>query len=336
VINDPEIKNPKASIIVTTYNVQGTIADTLDCIFASEVDFLYEVIIVDDASSDKTPEICRLYEAKFIQLEKNGGPARARNIAIDNAIGELIIFVDSDVMFPSDLLARMMNKINTNSDLAGIGSISDPEPLNPCFYSRYFALQEYYLIASSAEAGRFLGICTRCGILKRKLFDEYGGFDENHKKPSIEDYQFSLRIRHEHDIFWDKTFVNKHYFPDSFWKIFKRLHRNTKEMYGVMQNLKVKDTGPYVDDTRARMCIVLSGVFFFSGFIFPWLFPVAVMLMAISIFIKRGLLKLFYRHHGLKFTIAGWLLYIIVCIPLLTGLSDGIIHSYIHKKQEIK
>ncbi|MCD4653098.1 glycosyltransferase [bacterium] len=318
---------PEASIVITTYNVQNTIGDTLDCVFDSAVNFSYEVIIVDDASDDATPDICQNYAARFIQLEHNGGPARARNRAIEVAIGDYIIFVDSDVTFPSDLLQRMMLRMKAEPDLAGVGSVSDPEPLNPCFYSRYFALQEYYLIASSAAANRFLGICTRCGILKRKLFDEFGGFDESHKKPSIEDYQFSLRIRDTNRIYWDKTFINRHYFPDSFWKILKRLHRNTKEMYWVMRNLKIKDTGPYVDDTRARLCIAISGLFFLAGFLLPWFFLPSILFMCSAILIKRNLLKLFHEKHGMIFTVRGWLIYIAVCFPLLTGLTAGIIES---------
>ena len=316
-----------ATIIVTTYNVQQTIRQTMDCIVASRVDFDFDIVVVDDQSTDNTVSILREYSINLIELEKNRGPAHARNIAIQAASGEFLIFIDSDVVFPDDLLQRMMDKINEDPKIGGVGSVSDPEPLNPNFFSRYFAMQEYYLITSCASVNRNLGICTRCGILRRKLFEEFGGFDERHRKPSIEDYQFSLRIRSSYDTYWDPDFVNQHHFPESFWQIMKRLHRNTREMIQVMSDLEVKDTGPYVNDTRSRIFIGFSGLLLllvpFSLF---FLIPSFVFMVG-AIWIKRELLTLFISRHGWIFAIKGWLIYVAICFPLLTGTFEGLIKA---------
>lgn len=329
-----ENRQPECSLLITTYNVETTIGKTLESIFSSDFNYAREIIVVDDASSDSTVEICRKYDVTLITLTINGGPARARNIAIKKAHGDYLIFIDSDVEFESDLLQQMMDTMKSRPELSGVGSVSDPEPLNPNFFSRYFALQEYHLIRRCADAGITLGICTRCGILKKSLFEEYGGFDERHRKPSIEDYQFSLRIRGDHEIYWGSDFVNKHNFPTGFMTILKRLHRNTREMIGVMKDLDVKDTGPYASDTRARIAIILGTLCCLVSPLLVWTLLPAALLYGYAAFLKRDLLKLFKAHHGTFFALKGWLMYMSICLPLITGTLAGMISSSVSGNRE--
>ncbi|MCM1332764.1 MAG: glycosyltransferase [Bacteroides sp.] len=65
-----EMTPPKVSIIVATYNQEGTIARTLDSILAQEGDFDYEIIIGEDCSTDRTAEICKEYATKYPQKIK--------------------------------------------------------------------------------------------------------------------------------------------------------------------------------------------------------------------------------------------------------------------------
>ena len=59
------IERPKISIIVATFNQESTIARALDSILMQEGDFSYEIIIGEDCSSDRTPDICKEYARKF-------------------------------------------------------------------------------------------------------------------------------------------------------------------------------------------------------------------------------------------------------------------------------
>ena len=106
-----EKKIPAVSIIVPMYNVEKYVAECLDSILAQTFKD-YELLVVDDCSSDKSCEIVESYIQKFegrlnlIKSEKNSGgrPGLPRNIAIDIARGEYIMFVDlDDVITPTAL-----------------------------------------------------------------------------------------------------------------------------------------------------------------------------------------------------------------------------------------
>lgn len=88
------------SVIVTAYNVERYLSKCLDSILAQTYPEL-EVIVIDDASTDKTKLICDEYKKKdqrvrVIHLAKNGGVSNARNVAIENAKGTYLTFIDGD------------------------------------------------------------------------------------------------------------------------------------------------------------------------------------------------------------------------------------------------
>lgn len=94
-------KNLKISVIIPAYNAEKYLKETLDSIVSQTMDDSdYEVIIVDDGSTDQTPVILKKYEQKYKNIKvitkENGGPSSARNTALSIATGEYIYFFDAD------------------------------------------------------------------------------------------------------------------------------------------------------------------------------------------------------------------------------------------------
>lgn len=89
----------KISIIIPVYNAEKTIPKCLDSILKQSYTD-YEIILVNDGSSDKSEEIILEYEKRNPKIKyiskKNSGVADSRNIGVQNAIGDYIVFVDSD------------------------------------------------------------------------------------------------------------------------------------------------------------------------------------------------------------------------------------------------
>lgn len=90
---------PKISVIVPTYNAETTIENCIKSILAqSFLDF--ELIIIDDGSTDTTRFICNTYEGKdkrvIVIHKENGGVSSARNLGLDVAQGDFVVFIDSD------------------------------------------------------------------------------------------------------------------------------------------------------------------------------------------------------------------------------------------------
>lgn len=109
------------SIIVPVYNVEDYLDTCLKSILAQSFTD-YEVIVVNDGSTDSSKKICEYYTHKYSHIKLidkiNGGLSDARNYGIDNAQGEYLIFLDSDDFWNYDLALEEINKIiNQNKEL---------------------------------------------------------------------------------------------------------------------------------------------------------------------------------------------------------------------------
>lgn len=105
---------PKVSVIIPAYNAEKYLAETIRSVLdQSYSDF--EVIVVDDGSSDGTLGVARGFEPKVKALSKsNGGPASARNLAIRHSQGEYLAFLDSDDLWVEDKLEEQVAVLDAN------------------------------------------------------------------------------------------------------------------------------------------------------------------------------------------------------------------------------
>lgn len=101
---------PKISVIIPAYNVEGFLPRALDSILGQSFDD-FEVLVVDDGSSDGTGKVCDSFAQKDSRVrplhQENGGAPAARNAAIELARGEYIYFMDADDWAESDMLSDM-------------------------------------------------------------------------------------------------------------------------------------------------------------------------------------------------------------------------------------
>lgn len=105
------------SIIIPVYNAQKYIKETIDSILSQTYEN-YEIILVDDCSTDNTANIIKQYSDNRIVYhlqEKNGGAGVARNTALSIAKGQYVAFLDSDDIWESDKLEKQMNLHKENS-----------------------------------------------------------------------------------------------------------------------------------------------------------------------------------------------------------------------------
>lgn len=118
-----QIINPKISIIIPVYNVEQYLSRCIDSILAQTfTDF--ELLLIDDGSKDNSGKICDEYEKKDNRIrvfhKENGGVSSARNVGLDNAVGEWICFSDGDDSVKSDYLATFFY-LMTQGDMLSQG-----------------------------------------------------------------------------------------------------------------------------------------------------------------------------------------------------------------------
>ena len=113
--------NPVLSIIVAAYNAETTIKQVIDSVYSQDVDrSLYELIVINDGSKDKTREIldslANTYSDMSLTIRHipNGGVCNARNYGLTIAQGDYVTFLDSDDYYGENILSSFFDKYNQN------------------------------------------------------------------------------------------------------------------------------------------------------------------------------------------------------------------------------
>lgn len=264
---------------------------------------LLEVIVVDDQSPDNTAERARQMGATVLTTPVNGGPGAARNLAAQQAQGDIIWLVDSDVIAREDN-AAFIRRAFADDDVGAVFGSYDDEPADTSWFSRYKNLvHHYYHQGGNQDATTFW---AGCGAIRRTVYLSLGGFDiETYKVPSIEDIDFGYRIRSAgYRIVLDPDMQCKHLkvwtFKDSLkTDIFKRAIPWARLMIGREGLTDDLNTGK-VERLRAvlawLLCFSLIALVFNAS-----LWPVSAILALCAVLINFDLAKFFFRKGGLGF-----------------------------------
>jgi GT2 family glycosyltransferase len=153
----------------------------------------HEWIVVVDGGSDGSAALASAAGAKVIELAATVGPARARNIGAAAATGDVLLFIDADVVVPPGLVGRVAAHLQAGAALAAVIGSYDDAPADPGFLSQYRNLLHHYVHQTShEEASTFW---CGCGAIRRAVFLDAGGFNGGFSDPSIEDIEFGYRLR---------------------------------------------------------------------------------------------------------------------------------------------
>jgi glycosyltransferase involved in cell wall biosynthesis len=183
-------KSPLVSVIIPTYNRGWIIQEAIDSVLAQDfADF--ELIVVDDGSTDNTLDIIRSYSEDIIFLRQhNKGVSAARNRGITSSAGHLIAFLDSDDLWFPEKLTIQVDFFYSHPDAFICQSeeiwIRNGVKVNP---------KKRHKKPSGMIFEPSLALCLvspSAVMIKRSLFEEVGSFDEC--LPACEDYDLWLRV----------------------------------------------------------------------------------------------------------------------------------------------
>jgi glycosyltransferase involved in cell wall biosynthesis len=172
------------SVIVPAFNEEAVLGRTLDAIkdAVRGLDLPHEVIVVDDASTDRTAAIaaergCRVVPVRLRQI------SAVRNAGARASSGDVLIFVDADTVVNGDTMRAALEEIRRGAVGGGARVVFDRIPLRYALGTRLFTFCYFGL-----------GIAAGCFVFaRREAFEAVGGFDET--LFASEEVRFSLRLR---------------------------------------------------------------------------------------------------------------------------------------------
>lgn len=184
------------SVIVPVHNAAHLLPQSLGALVTSDLPRdRWELIIADDGSTDDTARVAGRYADTIVRLPgKPHGPAYARNRGFEVARGDVIVFIDSDVVVHPDTLRQFVEFFEANPDVGAVFGSYDANPAEPGFMSQYRNLVHHY--THQRNAGEADTFWAGAGAIRREVFAEAGMYDEWHYgRPQIEDIELGARIR---------------------------------------------------------------------------------------------------------------------------------------------
>jgi len=181
------------SVITPIYNSASTLRDYLDALFESDYP-RFESIIVDDQSADSGPDILKSFPVSYHKLSHRMGSANARNHGAGFAKGDILVFIDPDVRVRSHTLKTIAESFEQDPQIAGLICSYDDSPGGKRWVSQFKFLYHHYI---HQQQGRYVNLFwTGCSAVKKKVFDDLGGFDAHFFKDfnSINDIEFGYRL----------------------------------------------------------------------------------------------------------------------------------------------
>lgn len=297
-------KRALVSIIVPVYNGGMFIEQCLDALTESSYQS-YELIVVDDGSTDESAEISRQKHVRVLQTSRRqSGPAAARNYGAQKAEGSILFFVDADVVVQPITVAQIAADFLKYPDIAAVFGSYDDSPAESNFLSQYKNLYHHYIHQrSSSDATTFW---AGCGAVRREVFTAVGGFNERqYPKPSIEDIELGYRIKNlGWKILLDKKMQVKHLKRWTVGSLLRTdiVYRAIPWSKLILENRHmVNDLNLKTSDRLSAGLVGLSSGSLLLSFFDPRLLYITLFLLAIVFTLNYKLYRFFMNKKGVVF-----------------------------------
>ena len=197
---------PLVSILAVSYNSREYLAPFLDSLRRNTGYPNYELILVDNASTDGSQEVLKDYAQRFPELrtvfsETNLGFAAGNNLAARNARGEYLVLLNVDTVLPKGWLGRLLRPLHMDPTIgvtAPVTNFSGNQTRIRCGYRTLVDMERLAQERAAVEFGKTLDlemVPLLCAALSRRLWEETGGLDEAYGAGMFEDDDFCVRVR---------------------------------------------------------------------------------------------------------------------------------------------
>jgi len=314
--------SPLISVIIPNHNGEKTIGRCLEAALASRYKN-FEVVVVDDCSTDNSAAIIEKYPCKLIRLSDHGGASKARNTGARNAEGELLFFIDSDCLLLPDTLNIAAAAASDTGPGVIIGGTYTWLPYDATFFSIFQSIFIHYSETKNAQNPDY--IATHAMLITRELYLKSGGFNENFM-PILEDVEFSHRLKKNGLKMVIRPEIQvQHIFNFTLLKSLRNGIRKSKywSLYSIKNRDLLADSGTASLEFKFNVisCFINFTLLFLAIFLEKGVFilPI-VLLLIINFYLNRNLIRAFFQVCGPFFAFAAVLYYTFI-YPIAVGIG---------------
>lgn len=322
------------SVVIPCHNSEDTLDECLKAVFTSEYRN-FEVVVVDDASSDRSREIMKRYPCRIIGLDEQVGVSRARNLGVDNSRGEVVLFIDSDCLLQRNSLAMVNKSFEDGAEVLG-GSYTPIPGDSENFFSIFQSVFVNY--HETQEDPDY--IAAHCLAMEKKAFQEIGGFIEDSYigfEAGVEDVELSHRLLKEgYRLRMNPGLLVKHIFNFTLWGSLRNAYKKSRlwTMYSLRNKNLLRSSGTASMGLKLNVAVYFAAAFLVLASLLAGQASLIILpaLVAVNIYYNRGLLRAFYRAKGPIFALKSASYYFLV-YPIAVGIGALIgVLEYVGKR----
>ena len=208
------VKNKKVTLYIPCFNAEKYIEPCLKAVLGQDYP-IDEILVIDDGSRDRTPELASRFPVRFIRHPENKGLASVRNSAIKNSKGDFLASLDADCVPDKSWLKSLMR--NFSSKVAGVGGrLLENQHDNPVDLWRAAHMRQEWGDRKSDSISFLFGSNN---VFRKKILLDTGGYDMRHTS-NYEDVDISRRVKKAgHVLIYDPRAVVCHIRRDSFFSV---------------------------------------------------------------------------------------------------------------------
>lgn len=181
---------PRVSVVIPVYNAEATLKECLTRLHESRYRD-YETILVDDGCTDQSATIAAAFPVRIVPTSGRVGPAAARNLGARMATGDVLFFIDSDVMVRPDSLGLLAESFEA-PDVDGLCGVQAAQMRYTNLASQYKNLwMRWTYLRQTGDVPLFY---TTAAAIRREAFLRVGGFDQGYATPNVEDTAFGQKL----------------------------------------------------------------------------------------------------------------------------------------------
>jgi glycosyltransferase involved in cell wall biosynthesis len=326
------------SIVVPCYNAEKEIRDCINHIFKSSFQN-FEIICVDDCSTDRTAQVINSYnKVEFVRLTKNSGAAVARNEGAKRAKGNIILFIDSDILVKEDTLEKLNKDIIDKKGDVIVCVYSKDHPFEG-IASNYKNLHMRYTYLSMPDYMPILN--TSCVALRKEVFKNVNGFDSEIKILSAEDWDLGQRIVTKGyriyldkriDVLHKKNFNLKTILKTDLRKSFgnvKMLIRTRKREKKILNKKRVGSLPSYIFISSPVVLSITLLMLLAIVTRYIILVPILFVFVIIYLIIVRNFFRFLSKTKGFSFFLVSIFIYFLNIWSMIIGGIAGLVDYFV-------
>lgn len=311
----------KISVIIPMYNASGCIEKCLSSMLKQTAKNL-EVILVDDCSTDDTVQKAKKYPFKIIKLSKRLSPAGVRNYGVKNASGDILVFIDADVVLKPNSIEEIVRSLGTPDTEAVSGIYTQDTPQNSFFsqFQNLILIFRYELVPHSIDL-----VCSFFCAIKRGAFEAIGGFNE--KMLYYEDIEIGKRLTSNgyHCKLEPKLKVSHLKFYNHMGLIIDYF----KKTSGVALYIKEEGFSKKIKDNAwplsTKIAFISGPCLLFSIFLIKFTLVPALLFFCIYHISVAPLLSYLIKNRNLTFGVKSYFVLFEIYLAIIAGFINGIL-----------